>query len=96
MSAYLIVDVEVHDADAYRGYQQRVADTFAPFGGQFMVRGGSLETLEGNWSPKRLVILQFPSVEQAKAWYHSPEYQAILPLRLQHATTHFLSIVDGV
>ena len=96
MSAYLIVDVEVHGAEGYRDYQRRVADTFAPFGGQFVVRGGTLETLEGNWSPKRLVILQFASIEQAKAWYHSPEYQAILPIRLRHATTHFLSIVDGV
>jgi uncharacterized protein (DUF1330 family) len=96
MSAYLIVDVEVHDADGYREYQQRVAETFAPFGGRFLVRGGALETIEGNWSPKRLILLQFPTVEQAKAWYHSPEYQAIVPIRLRHATTHFLSIVDGV
>jgi uncharacterized protein (DUF1330 family) len=96
MTAFVIVDVEIQDADGYREYQQRVPETFAAFGGRFVVRGGNLEHLEGSWSPTRLVMLEFPSVERAKAWYQSPEYQAIIPIRMRNATTHFLSVVEGV
>ena len=96
MAAYVIVDVEVHDPEAYRAYQQAVPGTLEQFHGRFLVRGGAVETLEGSWTPKRAVVLEFPSGERARAWYHSAEYQAILPIRKQHATTNFLCVVAGV
>jgi uncharacterized protein (DUF1330 family) len=94
MPGYVIVGVEVLDPESYRAYQQRVPPTVQQFGGRFVVRGGEIETLEGE-APPRLVVLEFPSVEQARAWYHSPEYQAILPLRLAHSRAQFLAIVPG-
>ena len=96
MAAYVIVDVEVLDPEAYREYTQAVPATLAPFGGRFIVRGGASETLEGTWRPQRVVIIEFPSVERAKAWHASPEYTAILPIRHRHARTNFLTVVEGV
>ena len=96
MAAYVIVDVEVREPEAYRGYTQAVPATLERYGGRFIVRGGAVETLEGEWRPQRVVVIEFPSVEQAKAWHGSAEYQAILPLRLRHARTNFLAVVEGV
>jgi uncharacterized protein (DUF1330 family) len=96
MAAYVIVDVDVHEPDADRDYQRQVPDTLAPFGGRFIVRGGKAETLEGHWQPQRVVVLEFPSVDQARAWHASQAYQAIIPIRQRNATTHFLTLVEGV
>jgi uncharacterized protein (DUF1330 family) len=96
MAAYVIVDVEVLDPDAYREYTTAVPATLAAHGGRFIVRGGRSETLEGDWNPRRIVILEFPSFEAAKTWHASPDYQAILPIRLRHAQTNFLTVVEGV
>lgn len=96
MAAYVIVSVDVTDPDESRGYTSQTPDTLARYGGRFVVRGGAYQTLEGDWQPKRIVLIEFPSVEQATAWYHSEEYQAILPLRQRHARTEFLTIVQGV
>jgi uncharacterized protein (DUF1330 family) len=96
MAAYVIVDVEVTDPEAYREYTRQVPATLEPYEGRFVVRGGASETLEGNWAPQRIVVIRFPSVEQAKAWHASPAYQAILPLRLANARTNFLTVVEGV
>ena len=96
MAAYVVVDVEVHDPERYREYTSQVPDTLTPFGGKFLVRGGKVEAMEGSWQPQRAVILEFPSVEQARAWYSSPTYQAILPIRQRNAKTNFLAIVEGV
>jgi uncharacterized protein (DUF1330 family) len=96
MAAYVIVDVEVVDPEAYREYTQGVPATLALFGGRFLVRGGRMETLEGDWQPQRVVILEFPDIEHAKAWHASPEYAAILPIRQRHARTNFLTVVEGV
>lgn len=96
MAAYVIVDVDVNDPEAYREYTRQTPGTVEQYGGRFLVRGGAYETLEGTWEARRIVLIEFPSLEQARSWYHSPEYQAILPLRLQHATTRFLTVVEGV
>ena len=96
MSAYVIVEVEVHNPEAYREYQRQVPDTLTPYGGKFVVHGGSSETLEGDWQPARVVMLEFPNVGQAKAWHSSPAYQAIIPIRQRNATTKFLTVVEGV
>lgn len=96
MAAYVIVDVEVLDPEAYRAYTQAVPATLKLFGGRFLVRGGATETLEGDWRPQRAVLLEFPDVDRARAWHASPEYTAILPIRHRHARTNFLTILEGV
>jgi uncharacterized protein (DUF1330 family) len=67
MSAYIIVEVEVLDSDRYDKYKAMVPASLAEYGGRFLVRGGKVETLEGDWSPKRFVMVEFPSVDKAKA-----------------------------
>ena len=96
MAAYVIVDVEVLNPDAYTEYTRAVPATLEPFGGRFLVRGGATTTLEGEWRPQRAVLIEFPSVERAKAWHASPAYAAILPIRLEHARTNFLAVLEGV
>lgn len=96
MAAYVIVDVEVMDPEAYGAYTREVPATLALFGGRFLVRGGATETLEGDWNPQRAVLLEFPDVAHARAWHASPEYAAILPIRHRHARTNFLAIMEGV
>jgi uncharacterized protein (DUF1330 family) len=95
MAAYVIADVEVTNPEGYAGYTQQVPATIAAFGGEFAVRGGRCQPLEGGWEPKRLVVLRFDNVERARAWYDSPEYQAILPLRTQNSRGR-LVLVEGV
>ena len=96
MAAYVIVDLEITDPEPYRDeYQRRVPATIAQYGGRFLVRGGAHETLEGDRPPKRLVVIEFPSVEQARAWYASPEYQALVPIRARYTRTHFFTVMDG-
>jgi uncharacterized protein (DUF1330 family) len=96
LAAYVIADVEVLAPDSYKEYTAAVPATLAPFGGRFIVRGGRHESLEGEWNPSRVVVIEFPTFEAAKNWHASLEYQAILPLRLRHARTNFLTVVEGV
>lgn len=96
MAAYVIAEVEVLDADRYKEYQREVPKTLALYGGRFLVRGGPYTTVEGEWQPSRIVVLEFPDMQAAKAWYASPEYQAILPIRLRHGRAKFLTLVEGV
>ena len=96
MAAYVLVDVEVLDPEAYRAYSQAVPATLDLFGGRFLVRGGATEKLEGSWNAVRTVLIEFPDVARARAWHASPEYQAILPIRLRHARTDFMTILEGV
>ncbi|MBI3940037.1 MAG: DUF1330 domain-containing protein [Acidobacteria bacterium] len=95
MSAYIVADVEVLDKEKYEAYRQRVPPSIARYGGRFLVRGGDLETLEGTWSPARLIILEFPSVAQAKAWWGSVEYSQPKALRQASASTRMV-VVEGV
>ena len=95
MAAYAIVNVEITDSAGFAEYRKLVPATIAAFGGRFLTRGGATEVLEGEWIPKRLVILEFPDVPTIKAWYHSPEYQQLLELRKRTATSDFV-IIDGV
>lgn len=95
MAAYIVVDVAITDPQEYRTYTQQVPATLEKYGGRFIVRGGQTETLEGDWQPGRFVILEFPSVEQARAWYSSPEYTAIIGIR-HHAANSNMILVQGV
>jgi uncharacterized protein (DUF1330 family) len=91
---YVIAEVDVTDAAAMKKYGEKVADTMAPFNHHFVVRGGKPEALEGD-QPKSIVMIAFDSVEQAHAWYDSPAYQAIKPIR-QSAAKSRIFIVEGV
>ena len=92
---YVIANVSVEDAAAYEGYRSQTASIIERYGGRFLVRGGAVEVKEGEPGIARLVILEFPSVEAARIFYDSPEYQAILPIRLDNASSTLI-IVEGV
>lgn len=95
MAAYIIVDVEITDPVNYAAYIRVVPPTIAAYGGRFLVRGGKTETLEGSWIPKRIVVLEFPSVEHARAWWDSEEYRHPKGLR-QSASITDMILVEGV
>ena len=94
MTAYVIFDVEVTNPVDYEGYKQLAAPTVALYGGKYIVRGGQTEKLEGDWDPKRIVILQFENSERAKAWINSPEYAEARALRHKYAISKAI-VVEG-
>jgi len=94
VSAYVIAEVEITDPALYEEYRRLVPATIAKYGGKYLVRGGAVETKEGGWTPKRLAVLEFASMDQARKWYHSPEYAPVLPLRLKAARSKLL-LVEG-
>ena len=95
MAAYVIVDIEVTDPAGYDEYRQRVPATLAAHGGRFLVRGGALEVVEGSWRPRRLVVLEFPSLAQARRWYDSEEYREPKAMRLRTSKANVV-FVEGV
>ncbi len=95
MAAYFVVDLDVTDATGFEEYRRAVPSVNAKYGGRFLVRGGTVEALEGQWKPKRLTVVEFPSAARAKEFYNSPEYQQIIGLRLKAARTN-LVLVEGV
>ena len=95
MTAYVIVDIEVINPVGYEDYKKLAAPTVALYGGKYIARGGKNEVLEGDWTPDRLVILQFENSERAKAWLNSPEYAEAKPLRHKYARSKMV-VVDGV
>jgi len=94
MTAYVIADIDVQDAETYRDYVALVPGTLEPFGGRFLVRGGAHSTLEGSWQPKRLIIVEFPSAEHARRWYESDAYVAAIEIR-QSSSSGSLVLVEG-
>jgi uncharacterized protein (DUF1330 family) len=94
MPAYVIVDIDIHDRAAYEAGNLGAIDTVSAHGGKYLVRGGETEVLEGDWDPRRIVILQFETMDQARAWYESPEYAPAKRLRHQVARTNML-LVEG-
>ena len=94
MAAYILVDVTIHDEEKYAEYRSQTAATLEPYGGRFIVRGGNVLVLEGDWKPQRLVVLEFDTVEQAKAWWSSDAYRAPKKLR-QSASTANMIVVEG-
>jgi uncharacterized protein (DUF1330 family) len=95
MPAYVINDMEVTDPALFEQYKKLSPPTVAQYGGRFLARGGRTETIEGEWSAKRLVILEFPTVERAKAWANSPEYAPAKRLRQQASRSNII-VVEGV
>lgn len=95
MAAYIVVEVDVRDKERYEDYKRLTPPTLAQYGGRFVVRGGAAETLEGDRSPGRVVIVEFPSAEQARAWWGSDEYAPAKALRQATARTRMI-LVEGV
>jgi|RhiMetdeSRZDD1v2_1073273.scaffolds.fasta_scaffold83965_2 uncharacterized protein (DUF1330 family) len=95
MAAYYIVEIDIQDPARFEEYRSKVPATIERYGGKYLVRGGRLETIEGEWKPKRIVVLEFPTLEQAKRWYDSEEYRPLKELRRRTARGHIV-LVDGV
>ena len=92
MAAYLIVDVEVNDAAAYEAYRSHAPALIAAHGGRYLVRGGAVERLEGQWQPHRMALLEFPSLDALRAFYADPAYQGLKALRVRAATSQVLAV----
>lgn len=95
MPAYVIANVNVQDAATFEEYRKQVPATIAKHGGRYIVRGGRVERVEGSWNPTRLVVLEFPSMDEARRWYESEEYRGPKALRKKCAMTDVV-FVDGV
>lgn len=95
MKAYVIVEVNILDPARYEDYKKLTPPSLVPFGGKFIVRGGATQTLEGDWQPGRVVVLEFPSPESAHAWWSSPGYAPAKALRQATSETRMI-LVEGV
>ncbi|MGH8314829.1 MAG: DUF1330 domain-containing protein [Steroidobacterales bacterium] len=94
MPAYMIVDIQVTDPAVFDEYKRRVPASIATHGGRYLTRGAPTEVLEGNWRPRRTIILEFPSMVNLKEWWSSPEYQELGDIRKRSADSNIV-IVDG-
>lgn len=95
MNAYVIANIDIRDPVRYKDYVKLTPDTIAPFGGRFIARGGRAETLEGDTATNRIVIIEFPNYDKARAWYDSAGYRVARAIR-QSASTGSLILVEGV
>ena len=95
MSVYLVVDITVHDSERYKEYVNQVPPFIEKHQGVYRVRGGKTEIKEGNWHPQRLVVIEFPTKQQANAFLNDPDYQPVAAIRHETATTHMV-LVEGV
>ena len=94
MAAYVVAEVTITDPPGYEAYRQMVPATVAKYGGKFVVRGGQTEMLEGDWAPKRLVVIEFESAERAKQWWASEDYREAKALRQRSAQTNMI-VIEG-
>jgi len=97
MGVYVIVDVSIRDKAAmsdYAEYVQKVRPIVEKHGGRYLVRGGKVATIAGDWKPERLILIEFPSADHVRQWWNSPEYRAIAPLRENSATARAI-LVEG-
>ena len=95
MSVYVIADLEVIDAAGFDEYRRGVPATIAAHGGRYLARGGATRVLEGTWSPKRCVVLEFPTMQQFDTWWNCPEYQPLRALRERTTRSHLI-VTEGV
>jgi uncharacterized protein (DUF1330 family) len=94
MAAYVLAEIEITNPEGYKEYSALVPATISKYGGRFLVRGGNAETLEGDWPKVRRVLLEFPSVEAARRWWDSPEYEKPKAMR-QAASKGRLILLEG-
>ena len=95
MPAYVLAEIEITNAEGYKEYSAQVRATLAKYGGRFIVRGGKAHVLEGEWPERRRVMLEFPTVEAARQWWDSPEYEKPKAMR-QAASNGRLLLIEGV
>ncbi|HSG91987.1 MAG TPA: DUF1330 domain-containing protein [Pseudomonadales bacterium] len=95
MSAYLIVDVDIRDPQQYETYKKRVPELIARHGGEYLVRGGDFEVLEGDWAPTRLVLFRFPDRAAIHAFMADPDYRPLAALRHRIASSSIVAM-DGL
>jgi uncharacterized protein (DUF1330 family) len=95
MKGYLVGNLEVTNADAYREYREKAEVIVRQYGGRYLVRGGKIDQIEGEQKVGRLVVLEFPSLAAAELFYRSDEYQKIIPLRQRNSKTHMFVLVEG-
>jgi uncharacterized protein (DUF1330 family) len=95
MAAYVIAEVDVHDSALFEEYRKLVPPTITKYGGKYVVRGGATESKEGGWTPKRVVVLEFPTMDRAREWYHSADYAPALAMRLKAAKSRMI-LAEGV
>ncbi len=95
MAAYFIVDLEVTDRDRFKDYADAVPSTISAYGGRYLIAGGSVETIEGDWEPKRIIVIEFESLERAREWWGSEKYRELRELRRETSQAKIL-LVDGV
>jgi uncharacterized protein (DUF1330 family) len=94
MTAYIVVEVDVKDPERFADYRSMVPASLAAYGGKYLIRGGQVENLEGDWEPQRFVMIQFESVDQAKRWWDSEEYRQARNLRQATSDTRMI-VVEG-
>jgi uncharacterized protein (DUF1330 family) len=95
MAAYVISDLEVRDPVLVERYRSLAQASIAKYGGRYLARSGTVEPVEGGWTPKNIVIVEFPTMDRAREWYRSPEYAEALAVR-RDALDRRLIFVDGV
>ncbi len=95
MPAFVIVEIEVNDLEDYEDYKKLVPASVEAYGGRFIARGGATESLEGDWAPERIVVLEFPNLERARQWWASPEYSDAKAIRMRAARTRMIA-TEGV
>lgn len=95
MPAYVITEIEVTDPDGYQEYRSRVGRSLEAYGARFLVRGGEIDVLEGDWQPRRIVMCVFDSMDKARQWYDSDEYRELKKIRENTARMNMLA-VEGV
>ena len=88
MNAYIIADIEVHDLDSYQEYIKQAPSYVEKHQGKYLVRAGNTEVIEGDWQPRRLILLEFPSPENAMAFINDPEYAKVASIRQAAAHTN--------
>ena len=94
MAAYLIIDLEVHDPEGFQKYREGVGAFIAKHGGEYLVRGGEFEVIEGDWQPHRLVLFRFPNRQAIRNFFADPDYARLKDIRLKSAKTVAVA-VDG-
>jgi uncharacterized protein (DUF1330 family) len=95
MAAYLIVDLEISDPEKIAEYRRAAGPTVVKHGGRLLVGNGAREVLEGSWTPKELIIIEFPSMQELKNWYNSEEYRPLIDVRKAAARGNLIAI-EGV
>ena len=95
MAGYALIDVEITDQTVFAEFRERAPAVVEAHGGRFLVRGGATEVVQGDWTPHRVVIVEFDSVERAKSWWNSPDHTELRAM-LDRCSKTTVTIVEGV